>query len=75
MSDETNKTPATPEQQARIAELYDSRAVPEEKKRGITIDQIYRSPDLALITRRLGEPTGSDHRPVITEFTRAQPPR
>ncbi|MEE2849965.1 MAG: endonuclease/exonuclease/phosphatase family protein [Pseudomonadota bacterium] len=42
---------------------------------GITIDQIYRSPDLALITRRLGEPTGSDHRPVITEFTRAQPPR
>ena len=42
---------------------------------GITIDQVYRSPDLALITRRLGEPTGSDHRPVITEFTRAQPPR
>jgi endonuclease/exonuclease/phosphatase (EEP) superfamily protein YafD len=39
---------------------------------GITIDQVYRSPDLALITRRLGEPTGSDHRPVITEFTRAQ---
>lgn len=42
---------------------------------GITIDQVYRSPDLALITRRLGEPTGSDHRPVITEFTRAQSPR
>lgn len=42
---------------------------------GITIDQVYRSPDLALITRRLGEPTESDHRPVITEFTRAQPPR
>ncbi|KQR55900.1 endonuclease/exonuclease/phosphatase family protein [Brevundimonas sp. Leaf168] len=42
---------------------------------GITIDQVYRSPDLALITRRLGKPTGSDHRPVITEFTRAQPPR
>lgn len=39
---------------------------------GITIDQVYRSPDLALITRRLGEPTGSDHRPVITEFSRAQ---
>ena len=39
---------------------------------GITIDQVYRSPDLALITRRLGQPTGSDHRPVITEFTRAQ---
>ncbi|WP_295215935.1 endonuclease/exonuclease/phosphatase family protein [uncultured Brevundimonas sp.] len=42
---------------------------------GITIDQVYRSPDLALITRRLGEPTGSDHRPVVTEFTRAQPSR
>ncbi|WP_295207122.1 endonuclease/exonuclease/phosphatase family protein [uncultured Brevundimonas sp.] len=42
---------------------------------GITIDQVYHSPDLALITRRLGEPTGSDHRPVITEFTRAQSPR
>ncbi|KIC59003.1 endonuclease [Brevundimonas nasdae] len=42
---------------------------------GITIDQVYRSPDLALITRCLGEPTGSDHRPVITEFTRARPPR
>lgn len=42
---------------------------------GLTIDQVYRSPDLALITRRLGEPTGSDHRPVITEFTRAQSPR
>ncbi len=39
---------------------------------GITIDQVYRSPDLALITRRLGQPTGSDHRPVITEFTRAR---
>lgn len=39
---------------------------------GITIDQVYRSPDLALFTRRLGQPTGSDHRPVITEFTRAQ---
>ncbi len=38
---------------------------------GITIDQVYRSPDLALITRRLGLATGSDHRPVITEFTRA----
>jgi len=42
---------------------------------GITIDQVYRSPDLSLITRRLGEPTGSDHRPVITEFTRARSPR
>jgi endonuclease/exonuclease/phosphatase (EEP) superfamily protein YafD len=42
---------------------------------GITIDQVYRSPDLALITRHLGQPTGSDHRPVVTEFTRAQSPR
>lgn len=42
---------------------------------GITIDQVYRSPDLALVTRRLGEPTGSDHRPVVTEFTRARSPR
>ncbi|WP_295172399.1 endonuclease/exonuclease/phosphatase family protein [uncultured Brevundimonas sp.] len=42
---------------------------------GITIDQVYRSPDLSLITRRLGEPTGSDHCPVITEFTRARSPR
>ena len=38
---------------------------------GITIDQVWRSPDLALLDRRLGAPTGSDHRPVITEFTRA----
>lgn len=38
---------------------------------GITIDQVWRSPDLALLSRRLGEPTGSDHRPVVTEFTRA----
>lgn len=38
---------------------------------GMTIDQVYRSPDLAFISRRLGRPTGSDHRPVVTEFTRA----
>ena len=30
----TTTAPATAEQQARIAELYESRAVPEEKKRG-----------------------------------------
>ena len=41
---------------------------------GITIDQVYRSPDLALLSRRLGLPTGSDHRPVITEFTLAAHP-
>jgi endonuclease/exonuclease/phosphatase (EEP) superfamily protein YafD len=38
---------------------------------GITIDQVYRSPDLTFTSRRLGRANGSDHRPVITEFTRA----
>ncbi|WP_339932393.1 endonuclease/exonuclease/phosphatase family protein [uncultured Brevundimonas sp.] len=38
---------------------------------GMTIDQVYRSPDLAFVSRRLGRPTGSDHRPVISEFTLA----
>lgn len=32
----------------------------------INIDQVYRSPDLVVTDRRLGLPTGSDHRPVIT---------
>lgn len=41
---------------------------------GMTIDQVYRSPDLALVERRLGLPTGSDHRPVITRFKRAASP-
>ena len=40
---------------------------------GITIDQVYASPDLAFVSRRLGRPTGSDHRPVVTEITRAAP--
>ncbi len=38
---------------------------------GITIDQVYASSDLAFVSRRLGRPTGSDHRPVVTEITRA----
>ncbi|GAA0643129.1 endonuclease/exonuclease/phosphatase family protein [Brevundimonas lenta] len=38
---------------------------------GVTIDQVWRSDDLAFVSRRLGRPTGSDHRPVVTEFTRA----
>ncbi|WP_439476182.1 endonuclease/exonuclease/phosphatase family protein [Brevundimonas sp.] len=38
---------------------------------GVTIDQVYASPDLAFVSRRLGRPTGSDHRPVVTEITRA----
>ena len=38
---------------------------------GMTIDQVYASPNLAFVRRRLGDPTGSDHRPVVTEITRA----
>ncbi|HYC67585.1 endonuclease/exonuclease/phosphatase family protein [Brevundimonas sp.] len=38
---------------------------------GVSIDQVYASPDLAFVRRRLGQPTGSDHRPVVSEFTRA----
>lgn len=38
---------------------------------GMTIDQVYHSPDLVIVSRRLGRPTGSDHRPVVTEITRA----
>ena len=38
---------------------------------GMTIDQVYASPDLAFVRRSLGRPTGSDHRPVVTELTRA----
>lgn len=38
---------------------------------GMTIDQVYVSPDLAFVSRRLGRATGSDHRPVVTEITRA----
>lgn len=38
---------------------------------GMTIDQVYRTPDLAFVRRKLGRPTGSDHRPVVTEITRA----
>lgn len=38
----------------------------------ITIDQVYASPDLAFVSRRLGQSTGSDHRPVVTEITRAR---
>lgn len=38
----------------------------------ITIDQIYHGPSLALLDRRLGRRTGSDHRPVIVRLTRAR---
>ena len=40
---------------------------------GFTIDQVYRTPDLAVVSRRVGLPTGSDHRPVVTQLTRAEP--
>lgn len=40
----------------------------------MTIDQVWRSPDLALLERKLGRKTGSDHRPVITRFTLAATP-
>lgn len=39
---------------------------------GITIDHVWRSPDLALIERRPGARTGSDHRPVIVHLKRAE---
>ena len=35
---------------------------------GMTIDQVYVTRDLAVRSRRLGDPNGSDHRPVITEI-------
>lgn len=38
---------------------------------GVTIDQVYASSDLAFVRRRLGRANGSDHRAVVTEFTRA----
>lgn len=37
----------------------------------VTIDQVYRSPDLTFVSRRLGRTTGSDHRAVVTEVTLA----
>lgn len=40
---------------------------------GVTIDQVYRTQDLAVVSRRVGLPTGSDHRPVVTRLTLAEP--
>lgn len=37
----------------------------------ITIDQVWISDELTVRSRRLGRPTGSDHRPVITELAPA----
>lgn len=39
---------------------------------GFTIDQVYHSPSLALVDRKLAKPMGSDHRAVVTRFTQAQ---
>jgi endonuclease/exonuclease/phosphatase (EEP) superfamily protein YafD len=36
------------------------------------IDQVWRSPDLTFVSRKVGQPNGSDHRPVVTEFTLAR---
>lgn len=38
---------------------------------GMTIDHVYRSPDLALVQRRLGRDNGSDHRPVVVRLVRS----
>ncbi len=38
----------------------------------ITIDQVYHTPDLVAVERRLGLPTGSDHRPVVVAFRAAR---
>ena len=38
---------------------------------GFTIDQVWRSHELTFVSRRLGAPTGSDHRAVETQFTLA----
>lgn len=42
---------------------------------GMTIDHVWHTPDLALTSRRLGQANGSDHRPVIVQFSRAAPPQ
>lgn len=38
---------------------------------GLTIDHVYASDDLAFVRRRVGADMGSDHRPVVVDFTRA----
>ncbi|WP_029415695.1 endonuclease/exonuclease/phosphatase family protein [Brevundimonas bacteroides] len=38
---------------------------------GMTIDHVYRTPDLALTQRRIGRDNGSDHRPVIVRLVRS----
>lgn len=36
----------------------------------MTIDQVYHTADITVAERRLGAPTGSDHRPVIVDLAR-----
>ncbi|WP_054109910.1 endonuclease/exonuclease/phosphatase family protein [Brevundimonas sp. AAP58] len=38
---------------------------------GMTIDQVYRTPDIALTRRRVGRDNGSDHRPVVVRMVRS----
>ncbi|QTC89996.1 endonuclease/exonuclease/phosphatase family protein [Brevundimonas goettingensis] len=40
---------------------------------GMTIDQVWRTPDLAVVSRQIGQRNGSDHRPVVTHLTLAEP--
>lgn len=42
---------------------------------GITIDQLWHSPSLAVTSRRLGQKNGSDHWPVITRLSLSDPQR
>ena len=42
---------------------------------GMTIDHVWHTPELTLTSRHLGVKNGSDHRPVITRLSRADPPR
>ncbi len=39
---------------------------------GLGIDNVWVSPDLTVVERRLGRRNGSDHRPVVTVLTRAR---
>jgi len=41
----------------------------------IAIDHLWTSPELTVVARRLGRPTGSDHSPVIVELARSRADR
>lgn len=38
----------------------------------VAIDHAYVSPELTVVSRRLGRPTGSDHSPIVVEIARAR---